>query len=714
MKVCFFLDNPYSMDTRIIKECESLYELGCDVSVICYWRKGFPEGLTIENGIKVYRLKRGFKNIAQNINLVKRHVSPEYKHKLSKSYGFFNQVSSKIKFIKKCIFYIKKTISNFKVFSFHVLGNVSKKISAFFSAVAAFAAGLIYYFFKAISPSSFYRAFRRLIPISWYRSVKHSMNRASFKLSKQAIENKSQKFNNRHTFVRGSVYKLLLYVYKVIAKMAFYVRIIYNRVVSFARKLKNKLSVYHRKAKNTLKSFLRKIKNGIKLFIRIVKYAIHISKKLIVLSLVMIFNLFYIAFAFIKIMYYELFKISFHQKNNGLHGVKKSAVKLQLIDKMMLIIQIITVCFGLIIFPIIYIANHLENRSFILFRTKITPKNNFMAFIKGLKYITFSPTFISNFIVGVLLKPDVVQANDPPTILSAFLSGKFIKSQLIYDAHEIYDESFPTRKPLLLRFIIRCLEKTMTHHAFQNFTVNSSIADLMQARYKIPTTPKVLRNVQLKNDLYSTDNVSNTDLEFFKGYDNKIKLLYAGKLTYGRGIEAVIKAMPHVNEDYHLFLMGHCDKQFRHKIDKLIAHYNVENMITIMPSVPSDQVVDVCRQADIGLMLTTNMTLSYYYGLGNKIFHYIGSGIPVLVPNQPEKAQLIKNHDVGWVVPKLHQTAITDVLQKIAEDKSMINKKKENCIEASMGLIWEKEVQNYLNSYINIYENILFEDNVYA
>jgi len=702
MKVCFFLDNPYSMDTRIIKECESLYELGCDVSVICYWRKGFPEGLTIENGIKVYRLKKGFANIAHNINLVKRHVTPEYKQKLTKLYNFFNQTTSKIQYIKKCISKAKNAIVNSKKYAPRLLAYVCKKIFALFTTGIKYVGGLLYYFLKSISPNSLYHIFKKLVPVSLFRLFKRVSIKFGTKLTQQTIEYRVQNLEGSKSYFRIAIYKIISKSWKTISKVSYCSKIILCKVTSYVNKIKNVIAAYAKKVKDETKSF-----------IKITKDIIYIGIRIIISFLTILFNIFYVFFALITVMYFQFFKVLFYTQNNELHNVKKNAVKLRLTDMMILIVQIITLCLGLILSPIIFFTKHLENRSF-FFRIKTTPKNNFVAFIKGLKYITVSPTFISNFIVGILLKPDVIQANDPPTILSAFFSGKFINCQLIYDAHEIYDESFPTRKPLLLRFIIRCLEKIMTRHVFQNFTVNNSIAELMQMRYKISNKPKVLRNVQMKNDLYPVRHEALTDLDVFKGYDNKIKLLYAGKLTYGRGIEAIIKAMPYVRADYHLFLMGHCDNQFRRKIDKLIVHHNVENAITIMPSVPSDQVVDICRQADMGLMLTTNMTLSYYYGLGNKIFHYIGSGIPVLVPNQPEKAQLIRDYDVGWVVPKLHQAVIKDVLQRIAKDKLVIKKKKENCIEASKVLIWENEVQNYLDSYIKIYEKILFEDNVYA
>ena len=55
MKVCFFLTNPFSQDTRIIKQCSALRKLGFDVVVVAYKRPGFKDEETMPDGTRIVR-----------------------------------------------------------------------------------------------------------------------------------------------------------------------------------------------------------------------------------------------------------------------------------------------------------------------------------------------------------------------------------------------------------------------------------------------------------------------------------------------------------------------------------------------------------------------------------------------------------------------------------------------------------------------------------
>lgn len=331
----------------------------------------------------------------------------------------------------------------------------------------------------------------------------------------------------------------------------------------------------------------------------------------------------------------------------------------------------------------------------------------YIRFIKILLNVIFSRNFSVMLMNGISAKADVYQANDPPTLLIAYLCAKINRSYLVYDSHELYDESFPNRLPILFRYFIRQYEGFFVRRADYVFTVNDSIAEILYRRYQPKLKPYVLRNAQALNSYFEEK------IDFRKKYNIKeeqIIAIYAGRITYGRGLESVIQSLQSLKDKMVLILMGDYDRNFKAELDKLFTDLEENKNIIYIQSVPSDQIGLYVQDADIGLMLTENLTLSYYYGLGNKLFHYVANGLPVLVPNQPEKRGVVEQYNVGWCVEELSVDGISETLWHICEDKDSIAEKKAACFEARKELDWQKEVEVYTDAYLSLYEKTLFDN----
>ena len=89
-------------------------------------------------------------------------------------------------------------------------------------------------------------------------------------------------------------------------------------------------------------------------------------------------------------------------------------------------------------------------------------------------------------------KADVLWANDLDTLLPNFIISRFKRTQLVYDSHEYFTASVYKKKS---RKVWQFLEKLLFPRLKNVLTVNNSIKDVYEKKYKVPIT--VLRNVPI-------------------------------------------------------------------------------------------------------------------------------------------------------------------------------------------------------------------------
>jgi glycosyltransferase involved in cell wall biosynthesis len=69
--------------------------------------------------------------------------------------------------------------------------------------------------------------------------------------------------------------------------------------------------------------------------------------------------------------------------------------------------------------------------------------------------------------------------------------------------------------------------------------------------------------------------------------------------------------------------------------------------IHLHQAVPHDEVVKFVREADCGLCLIEDVSLSDRLCLPNKLFEYAFAGVPILASRLPEIARVVQQYDLG-------------------------------------------------------------------
>ena len=120
---------------------------------------------------------------------------------------------------------------------------------------------------------------------------------------------------------------------------------------------------------------------------------------------------------------------------------------------------------------------------------------------------------------------------------------------------------------------------------------------------------------------------------------------------------------------------------------------------------PPDEVARYVTSADLGVIPTQDVDLSYHYGAGNKLFHYIMAGIPAAVSDQPEKQRIVETYGVGAVFDQSDPQDIARVINSLLNDRERYERMCRNARRAAREeLNWGHEARKLLALYERLLE----------
>jgi glycosyltransferase involved in cell wall biosynthesis len=241
------------------------------------------------------------------------------------------------------------------------------------------------------------------------------------------------------------------------------------------------------------------------------------------------------------------------------------------------------------------------------------------------------------FYRAVKLKPSVVHCNDTLVLPLGVLIKLFLKTKLVYDAHEL--ESNRNGLTKTLGKLTLFTEKILWRFVDALIVVSPSIQkwyidNIGEKVSEIILNSPVLENVSADKSFYLR--------ELFSIHTKSKIFLYVGGLVKGRGLDLLIEAFGKKDVKSSLVFLGYGVMS-----DALKRIAEESENIFVHDAVPHEKVVSVAKSADVGLCLIQNVSLSDYYCLPNKLFEYCFSEIPVLASNFPDISNVIKQYDLG-------------------------------------------------------------------
>jgi glycosyltransferase involved in cell wall biosynthesis len=248
-----------------------------------------------------------------------------------------------------------------------------------------------------------------------------------------------------------------------------------------------------------------------------------------------------------------------------------------------------------------------------------------------------------------------------------------------YDTHELAVDEYGQnlRWKLTVRPIIAGIEAAGLRDAAFATCVSDGIADRLQAVHGLKQRPVVVRNIPS----YHAHSIRPTG--------EVIKVLYHGIVSPGRGLEACIQSVRLWQPQFHLTIRGPGDAAYLGALQALADADGVGARVSFDGPVAMTDMVERAADFDVGLFALPDHSLQNTYVLPNKFFEYMMAGLAMCVSDLPEMTRLVKQHDLGELIPQASPQMIADAINRM--DAGSIDRFKANCLEAAKTLNWERE-----------------------
>ena len=296
-----------------------------------------------------------------------------------------------------------------------------------------------------------------------------------------------------------------------------------------------------------------------------------------------------------------------------------------------------------------------------------------------------------------LCPADIYHASELTALPACFLAAKLRRKPLIF---EVYDLQFPAPATgvkfwgklgkVLDLFqswtLPRCagIVATSPLHA-QELARRYRLADITLVR-NVPLYCRVARNDRLRQHL---------------GLSSQTRIvLYQGGLQPGRGLEMLVSAASYLQENIVIVLMGQDMLETRAKLEAQIVRQGVTGRVKIMAAVPYEELLQWTASADVGVtILPPDYSLNVRTSLPNKCFEYIMAGLPVLSSSVPAVAKIIREYDVGRIMPSLAPQDVGTAINAMMEDKDALVRMRRNTAKAARECCWQKDSRRLIGLY---------------
>lgn len=157
--------------------------------------------------------------------------------------------------------------------------------------------------------------------------------------------------------------------------------------------------------------------------------------------------------------------------------------------------------------------------------------------------------------------------------------------------------------------------------------------------------------------------------------------------TMATAFEIVMTGFAQLERSAHLVCVGRIvPDSYREEINALAQKLQVSDRFHVLDAVPYEELTSFCSGATIGIALLNPDKPNNYVSLPNRVFDYMFSGVPIVSPNLPDIAKIIRREKMGVIVKEMTSDGWRDAMQRALSEASMM---RENAMAASKRYTWE-------------------------
>ena len=139
--------------------------------------------------------------------------------------------------------------------------------------------------------------------------------------------------------------------------------------------------------------------------------------------------------------------------------------------------------------------------------------------------------------------------------------------------------------------------------------------------------------------------------------------IFQGYFTIPKGALDVLNTFKTLPKYKHIVFLGNGPL-----MDEIIRESKNHSNIHHHPMVSTMELLTYTEDADVGIALVQNTSLSYYYISPNKLFEYLIAGIPIIATNFPEMRKVVNETKSGWLIEPGRKN-LFDLINEMTKDE---------------------------------------------
>lgn len=284
-------------------------------------------------------------------------------------------------------------------------------------------------------------------------------------------------------------------------------------------------------------------------------------------------------------------------------------------------------------------------------------------------------------------KPSAFVAEDFFTALPAWVVATFLRTPVIYDAHELIIPELGRSMSWRDRFWY-LTEKIAVQKARLIIAANPERAMLMARHYHLGGSLEYMRNIPIFRPTPVDNGAIIRKYPTLARRDSADRIiLYQGDVALARGLGRFLEAVERLPENYRLVIAG--EGRDRSALAALGEALIKQGRLAFLGRVPHELLPAVSASACVGIVTYPYTGLNNIYCAPNKLFEYAQAGVPVVSTDQPPLTALLDRYNIGILVRRRDGAdAIAVALRKVADQRERYVDELASFVAAHT---WEKE-----------------------
>ncbi len=292
--------------------------------------------------------------------------------------------------------------------------------------------------------------------------------------------------------------------------------------------------------------------------------------------------------------------------------------------------------------------------------------------------------------------PDIIVAHDVYTLPAGRQAARKLGVPLVYDSHENWP--FLVGEHSRLESVAVDWIEKYGRKPDHVFTVSNSIANRFR-EMGLPTD--VLFNARASKDIVpvardkARDWLGLSEDTFVLGYVGKMDLLIDTMLF--KPIFEAVSTVPGME----MLVVGGPESAAQ-DLRAYVKAVGLENKIWVLGQKPFTELPTFYGALDAGLIALDERP-NHMVALPNKLFDYMAFGVPVIAPDYPDIAGIVRDYDCGillggWEYPKTRTDYLHGVLAMASERKTSLEEMGRNGRKAFLErFAWEKQAPKFVS-----------------